>query len=174
MIFNRLRNCLTKYKEERALITQTFLPWAETTPPIFPVNMQILGGLIRYRAGKKPSPRPQLSCRRLWRPRARGAVLWGGQAGRAAVGHLCLGLLLRSAESGDLGFVTSALQEIAPLCCIFWCWFIEATGQAGQSRTDAEPASSAVPGPRLRSCVTKRDGLAPADSLKCHIAVGDE
>lgn len=35
---------------------------------------------------------------------------------------------------------------------------------------DAQPGPLVVPRPQLRSCVAKPDGLAPADSLKCHIA----
>lgn len=155
-------------QEKHALITQNFLLWA--------LNMQILCGSFGYReGGKRNCPCPQWSCRRLCSP-------------QVAVGIEVLSLRRTGRESSHgtslpwaspalhrvwgFGFMISTLWKNCNFMLYFW--FLEAIGQEGQSLSDAEHSSLVVPKPQLQSCVTKQDSLAPADSPKCHIAVGDE
>lgn len=111
---------LQETKEEHALITQNFLPQAETTPPVFAANVQILGGPIGYGGGKTQSPCPQLKQKAVVSPTPqRGAVLWGGQAGRAVVGHLCSWASPALHGLWGFGLTMSTLWKIAPLCYLF-------------------------------------------------------
>lgn len=138
-------------QEDIALITQNFLSWAGTAPPIFALNMQILSGPNWTWKGENPSPCPQWSCRRHW-----DAGLCAGQQW----GLLCLGLLLHSPEFWDLGS-WSALCGKLLLCAAFWVLFSR-SHRAGR----AEPHGCwawffAVPKLQLWSCVAKQEPAVP-------------
>lgn len=154
-------------QEDIALITPNFLPWAETAPPIFALNMQILGGPNWIWKGESP----QWSCRRLWCPSHGqwGAGLCEGQQwGCSALGFSC------TPQSPGIWDHDQPSVENRPFMLHFGRYFLEATGQEGQSLTDAEPGSLGVPEPQFWSCVAKQEGVAPTGSLKCHSAVADE
>lgn len=153
-------------QEEHVLITQNFLLWA--------LNVQILGGSFGYREGKKEIALAHNGV-------AEGCVLhrrpWASKCLQRAGRESSRGTSLPWASPAlhrvwGFGFMIRALQKNCNFM-LYFC-FLEAIGQEGQSLSDAEPGSLVVPKPQLRSCVTEQDSLAPADSLKCHIAVSDE
>lgn len=84
-------------QEDIALITQNFLPCAETVPPVFALNIQILGAPTGYGSGKTP-PLAHSGV-----AEGRAAPAMGSEVRGFLKGLLCLGLLLHSPESEHLG-----------------------------------------------------------------------
>lgn len=100
-------NGFIRYKE-CTLITQNFLPWAGTAPPIFVFNIQILGGPNWIWKGETPSLAPSGV--------AEGREMQGFVQGSSGAALPWASTALP--RVWGFGFMISFLWKIAPLFCI--------------------------------------------------------